>query len=299
MKYGHWKDTAIRVEGEAVRELTKLFLVDFGINVRKMPDIRDDLYPKTEVKEHGYVVPFGDGPHPLYNRRVGKSVIQNMLGGATRYMCHITVKGFYDDVVELSAEDRAKLSRAPFDMEEYKEFLDIKEVKGEAGYTTLERTGIRPCLDVNGIWGGYTGEGAKTVLPSVAHAKISMRLVPNQDSATITRLFTEHFKAIAPDYVKVEVIPHHGGDGFLIPISSPAYKAAEKAMTEVYGIEPVPSRGGGSIPILADLQRILGIDPLLMGFGLERDTIHSPNESYLLKQLFAGMEAIALFYRYY
>ena len=212
---------------------------------------------------------------------------------------HITVKGFYDDVVELSAEDRAKLSRAPFDIEEYKEFLDIKEVKGEAGYSSLERTGIRPCLDVNGIWGGYIGEGAKTVLPSVAHAKISMRLVPNQDSATITKLFTEHFLAIAPDYVKVEVIPHHGGDGFLIPISSPAYKAAEKAMTEVYGIEPVPSRGGGSIPILADLQRILGIDPLLMGFGLERDTIHSPNESYLLKQLFAGMEAIALFYRYY
>ena len=212
---------------------------------------------------------------------------------------HITVKGFYDDVVVLSDEDRAKLSRAPFDMDEYKEFLDIKEVKGEEGYTTLERTGIRPCLDVNGIWGGYTGEGAKTVLPSVAHAKISMRLVPNQDSATITKLFTEHFLSIAPDYVKVEVIPHHGGDGFLIPISSPAYKAAEKAMTEVYGIEPVPSRGGGSIPILADLQRILEIDPLLMGFGLERDTIHSPNESYLLKQLFAGMEAIALFYRYY
>ncbi|MDE5889847.1 MAG: M20/M25/M40 family metallo-hydrolase, partial [Bacteroidales bacterium] len=134
---------------------------------------------------------------------------------------------------------------------------------------------------------------------SEAHAKISMRLVPNQSSETITRLFCEHFRAIAPDYVKVEVKPCHGGDGFLIPISSEAYQAASKAMTEVYGIEPVPSRGGGSIPILADLQRILGIDPLLMGFGLERDTIHSPNESYLLKQLFAGMESIALFYRYY
>ena len=152
---------------------------------------------------------------------------------------------------------------------------------------------------MNGIWGGYIGEGAKTVLPSVAHAKISMRLVPNQDSETITRLFTEHFKEIAPDYVKVEVTPHHGGNGFLIPISSPAYQAASKAMAEVYGVEPVPSRGGGSIPILADLQKILGIDPLLMGFGLERDTIHSPNESYLLKQLFAGMESIALFYKYY
>lgn len=211
----------------------------------------------------------------------------------------ITVKGFYDDVVELSDSDRAQLARAPFDMDEYKAFLDIDEVRGEKGYSTLERTGIRPCLDVNGIWGGFTGEGAKTVLPSQAHAKISMRLVPNQDSATISRLFCEHFKSIAPSCVKVEVHPHHGGDGFLIPISSKAYQAASRAMTEVYGIEPVPSRGGGSIPILADLQRILGIDPLLMGFGLERDTIHSPNESYLLKQLFAGMESIALFYKYY
>ncbi len=211
----------------------------------------------------------------------------------------ITVKGFYDDVVELSAEDRAMLARAPFDLEEYKKFLDIKEVKGEKGYSTLERTGIRPCLDVNGIWGGYTGEGAKTVLPSEAHAKISMRLVPNQDSEKITELFAEHFKSIAPDYVRVEVTPCHGGNGFLIPISSPAYQAASKAMTDVYGVEPVPSRGGGSIPILADLQRILCADPLLMGFGLERDTIHSPNESYLLSQLFRGMEAISLFYGYY
>ena len=212
---------------------------------------------------------------------------------------HITVKGFYDDVAELSAEDRAKLARAPFDLEEYKNFLKIKEVRGEKGYTTLERTGIRPCLDVNGIWGGYTGEGAKTVLPSEAHAKISMRLVPNQDSDTITRLFEEHFKSIAPDCVTVEVKPCHGGNGFLIPISSEAYQAASRAMADVYGIEPVPSRGGGSIPILADLQRILGIDPLLMGFGLERDTIHSPNESFLLRQLFRGMEAISLFYKYY
>ena len=211
----------------------------------------------------------------------------------------INIPGFYDDVVELSAEDRAKLARAPFDLEEYKKFLDIKEVKGEKGYTTLERTGIRPCLDVNGIWGGYTGEGAKTVLPSVAYAKISMRLVPNQDSDRITELVMDHIRNIAPDYVKVDVKRYHGGNGFLIPISSPAYQAASKAMEEVYGVEPVPSRGGGSIPILADLQWILGIDPLLMGFGLERDTIHSPNESYLLSQLFKGMESIALFYEYY
>ncbi|MDD6151555.1 MAG: dipeptidase [Bacteroidales bacterium] len=211
----------------------------------------------------------------------------------------VTVPGFYDKVVELSADDRAQLARAPFDLEEYKEFLDVKDLRGEKGYTTLERTGIRPCLDVCGIWGGYTGQGAKTVLPSEAHAKISMRLVPDQKSSEITRLFAEHFKSIAPDCVKVEVTPCEGGDGFLIPISSDAYKAASMAMGEVYGIEPVPSRGGGSIAVLAEFQKILGIDPLLMGFGLERDTIHSPNESYLLSQFFRGMEAIALFYRYY
>ncbi len=212
---------------------------------------------------------------------------------------HITIKGFYDDVVELSAEDRAMLARAPFDEKEYKEFLDIDAVSGEEGYSTMERTGIRPCLDVNGIWGGFIGEGSKTVLPSVAHAKISMRLVPNQDCNKIAKLFEEHFMSIAPAGVRVKVTPHHGGNGFLIPISSPAYKAAAKAMEEVYGIEPVPSRGGGSIPILADMQQILQADPLLMGFGLERDTIHSPNESYLLSQLWRGMESIALFYKHF
>ena len=211
----------------------------------------------------------------------------------------VTVPGFYDDVVELSRADRRMLSRAPYDEKEYKEFLDVRALRGEKGYTTLERTGIRPCLDVCGIWGGYTGEGAKTVLPSEAHAKISMRLVPNQRSAVITKLFAKHFKAIAPKCVKVEVKECEGGDGFLIPISSDAYKAASRAIAEVYGIEPVPSRGGGSIAILAEMQKILGIDPLLMGFGLERDTIHSPNESYLLKQFFGGMESIAKFYQYW
>ena len=211
----------------------------------------------------------------------------------------VAVPGFYDKVVNLSRKDRQMLARAPFDLKEYMEFLDIKEVRGEKGYSTLERTGIRPCLDVCGIWGGYTGEGAKTVLPSEAHAKISMRLVPDQKSGEITKLFAKHFKSIAPKCVKVEVKECEGGDGFLIPISSDAYKAAARAMGEVYGVEPVPSRGGGSIAVLAEVQKILGIDPLLMGFGLERDTIHSPNESYLLKQFFAGMESIALFYRYY
>lgn len=222
-------------------------------------------------------------------------MISSLIDGNGR----VTIPGFYDDVVELSKKDRRMLSRAPFDLKEYKEFLNIDAVKGEKGYTTLERTGIRPCLDVCGIWGGYTGEGAKTVLPCEAHAKVSMRLVPNQDSATITRLFVKHIKSIAPKSVRVEVTPFEGGEGFLIPINSSAYKAASKAMSEVYGIEPVPSRGGGSIPILANVQRILGIDPLLMGFGLERDTIHSPNESYLLSQFFAGMESIALFYQYW
>ena len=211
----------------------------------------------------------------------------------------ITVPGFYDKVVELTPDERKMLARAPFDIDEYKQFLDINEVKGEKGYTTLERTGIRPSLDVCGIWGGYTGQGAKTVLPSEAHAKISMRLVPKQTSAEISKLFMDHFLRIAPPYVKVEVTPYESGDGFLIPISSDAYKAASKAIGEVYGIEPVPSRGGGSIPILAEFQKVLGLDPLLMGFGLERDTIHSPNESYLLRQFFGGMESIALFYRYY
>ena len=211
----------------------------------------------------------------------------------------ITVPGFYDKVVELTPDERKMLARAPFDIDEYKAFLDINEVKGEKGYTTLERTGIRPSLDVCGIWGGYMGQGAKTVLPSEAHAKISMRLVPKQTSAEISKLFMDHFLKIAPPYVKVEVTPFESGDGFLIPISSDAYKAASRAIGEVYGIEPVPSRGGGSIPILAEFQKVLGLDPLLMGFGLERDTIHSPNESYLLRQFFGGMESIALFYRYY
>ena len=211
----------------------------------------------------------------------------------------VTIPGFYDDVVELSKADRAMLARAPFDMNEFKESVGVKALRGEKGYTPLERIGIRPCLDVCGIWGGYIGEGAKTVLPSVAHAKISMRLVPNQSSAKISKLLKKHLEKIAPKYCSIDVKLCEGGEGFLIPISSPAFKAASKAMTEVYGIEPVPSRGGGSIAVLADMKKILGTDPLLMGFGLERDTIHSPNESYLLSQFFAGMESIAKFYEYY
>lgn len=222
-----------------------------------------------------------------------------MIGSLIDEHGRITIGGFYDNVVELTAEERAMFARAPFDINEYKKHIDIDEVFGEEGYTTLERTGIRPCLDVCGIWGGYTGNGAKTVLPSLAHAKISMRLVPNQSPAEIAQKFEKHFLSIAPKGVKVTVEALEGGSGFLIPVSSKAYKAAEKAIEKVYGIKPVPSRGGGSIAILAKMQQLLGADPLLMGFGLERDTIHSPNESYLLKQLFGGMESIVEFYLNY
>ena len=211
----------------------------------------------------------------------------------------VTIKGFYDDVVELSPEERAMLSKAPFDEQEFKDEIGVPGLRGEKGYSPQERRSIRPCLDVNGIVGGFTAEGSKTIIPRQASAKVSMRLVPDQHSGRIAQLFREHIARIAPPDVKVEVIEHHGCDGFLIPVSSRAYQAASRAIGEVYGIEPVPSRGGGSIGILADMQQILGADPLLMGFGLERDFIHSPNESYLLSQLFKGMESIALFYKYY
>ena len=226
-------------------------------------------------------------------------VLCEMISGLIDSDGRVTVPGFYDDVVELSRSERRMLARAPFNMQEYKDFLGVRALRGEKGYTPLERTGIRPCLDVCGIYGGYTGEGAKTVLPSEARAKISMRLVPNQRSADITRRFARYFKSLAPRCVSVEVKECEGGDGFLIPISSSAYKAAARAMGEVYGIEPVPSRGGGSIAVLSEVQKILGIDPLLMGFGLERDTIHSPNESFLLSQFFRGMESISKFYEYW
>ena len=211
----------------------------------------------------------------------------------------ITIKGFYDDVVELSAEDRAMLAKAPFDAKEYNEFLDIDDVNGEKGYSTPERTGIRPSLDVNGIWGGFTGEGAKTVLPSKAYAKISMRLVPNQDCNEIAEKFEKHFYKIAPKSVKVKVEFLHGGAPYVSPTDLPAYKAAEAGFEKAFGKKPLAVRRGGSIPIISDFEKILGVKTILMGFGLESDAIHSPNESYLLKQLFAGMEAIALFYRYY
>lgn len=212
---------------------------------------------------------------------------------------HITIPGFYDKVVDLSNKEREALNRAPFKLEEYKKDLGINEVKGENGYTTLERTGVRPTLDVNGIWGGYTGEGAKTVLPSKANAKISMRLVPDQSSHEITELFTKHIKAIAPPYVKVKVMAHHGGEPAVTPTDSPAYKAASSAFEEVWGKTPIPSRDGGSIPIVALFKKELGLNTVLMGFGLDSDAIHSPNEHYGIKNFLLGIETIVSFYKHY
>ncbi len=211
----------------------------------------------------------------------------------------ITVKGFYDDVETLSENEREEMARAPFDEQAYKKSIGVKELAGEQGFSTLERTGIRPSLDVNGIWGGYTKTGAKTVLPSEAHAKISMRLVPHQNSDKITKLFKDHFLSIAPDCVKVEVDFLHGGEGYVSPVDTPEYQAASKAYEKTYGINPVPYRSGGSIPIISMFEQILGIKSILMGFGLESDAIHSPNENYPLSQFIKGMETIPHFYKFF
>lgn len=212
---------------------------------------------------------------------------------------HITIPGFYDDVVELSKEERAEMAKAPFNLEEYIKDLAIAQEQGEKGYSTMERTGIRPTLDVNGIWGGYTGEGAKTVLPSKAFAKISMRLVPNQNSHKISELFQKHFEKTAPASVKVKVTAHHGGEPVVVSTNSAGYKAASRAMEETYGKKPVPTRGGGSIPIVALFKKELGLDSILFGFGLDSDALHSPNEHYGLFNYYKGIETIPLFYKYF
>ncbi|WP_276363455.1 dipeptidase [Daejeonella sp. H1SJ63] len=212
---------------------------------------------------------------------------------------HITIPGFYDEVIDLSAQEREMLNKAPFDEEEYKKDLKVEELWGEKGYSTLERTGTRPTLEVNGIWGGYTGEGAKTVLPSKAFAKISMRLVPNQSSEKITKLFKDHFESIAPNSVKVKVNPHHGGEPVVTPTDSIAYKAAQKAIFESFGKDPIPTRGGGSIPIVALFERELGVKTVLMGFGLDSDNLHSPNEKFDIANFYKGIETIPLFHKYF
>ncbi len=212
---------------------------------------------------------------------------------------HITLPEFYKDVIELTEAEREELNRVPFVIEDYKKALDIQEVDGEKGYNTLERVSIRPTLDVNGIWGGYIGEGAKTVLPSKATAKISMRLVPNQDPDKITTLFTNYLFSIAPHSVKVKVTPHHGGEPALTPTDSIAFMAASKAFEEVWGKTPIPMRSGGSIPIVSLFEKELGLKTVLMGFGLDEDAIHSPNESYRVENYYLGIETITAFYKNY
>lgn len=227
------------------------------------------------------------------------NILSKMIASMHDENNHITIPGFYDDVLEVSASDRAEMAKTPFDIEEYKKDLEVGDVWGEKGYTTIERTGTRPTLDVNGIWGGYTGEGAKTVLPSKANAKISMRLVPNQTSDKITEIFKKHFESIAPASVKVEVRPHHGGEPVLTPTDSVAFQAASKAMQDTYGKKPIPTRGGGSIPIVALFEKELGLKSVLMGFGLDSDALHSPNEHYGLFNYYKGIETIPLFHKYF
>ncbi len=224
------------------------------------------------------------------------NVLSKMVAAMVDDNGKITIPGFYDDVVEVSADERKMMALAPFDESDYKQSIGVTELSGEVGFSTSERTGIRPSFDVCGIWGGYTGQGAKTVLPSKAFAKISTRLVPNQNHKKIAILFKEHFEKIAPKSVKVEVKSLHGGQGYVCPINIPAYKAAEEAYQTVYGIKPVPVRSGGSIPIISAFEQIMGIKSVLMGFGLESDAIHSPNENFPLEQFYNGIETIVHFY---
>jgi acetylornithine deacetylase/succinyl-diaminopimelate desuccinylase-like protein len=212
---------------------------------------------------------------------------------------HVTIPGFYDDVLDASKEERELMAKAPYNEQQYKDELGIKETWGEKGYTTGERTGIRPTIEVNGIWGGYTGEGAKTVLPSKATAKISARLVPNQSSRKITDMLLEHFKKIAPASVKVEAFEHHGGEPYMTPIDSKGYRAAAKAVQTTFGKEPIPVRGGGSIPICSILEKELGIKIVFMGFGLDNDNLHSPNEKYNLENYYKGIETIPYFHKFF
>jgi len=212
---------------------------------------------------------------------------------------HITIPGFYDDVAEATQEERDLLAKAPFDEQEYKDELGIKEVWGEKGYTVNERTGIRPTLEVNGIWGGYTGEGAKTVLPSKAYAKVSCRLVPNQSTEKITQLLIDYFEKNAPGGVEVKAELHHGGEPYVTPIDHPGYQAAAKAIRETFGKDPIPVRGGGSIPICTVLEKELGVKIVFMGFGLDNDNLHSPNEKFNLENYYKGIETIPYFHKFF
>lgn len=270
--------------------------------------IIDNEVPSITVGLRGlaYVEVKVTGP----NRDLHSGVYGGAVGNPINILCemiaqlkdennHITIPGFYDKVEVVSDIDRKAMNEAPFDMDTYKRDLDIDEVDGERGYTVLEQTSIRPTLDVNGIWGGYTGEGAKTVLPSIAQAKISMRLVPYQDHEEIARLFADYFKSIAPPAVKVEVDILHGGESAVTPTDTPEYRAAHMAMEKTFGKAPIPQRSGGSIPIVALFEKVLGVKTVLMGFGLNSDAIHSPNEHYGLFNYYKGIETIPYFFKYY
>lgn len=277
-----------------------ILISDTGMISNDIPSITTGLrglsYMEVEVTG-----PNRDLHSGLYGGAVANpiNVLTRMIASLQDEDKRITIPGFYDKVVELSKEERDKMAEAPFDLEEYKKKLNIKEVEGEKGYSTNERNSIRPTLDVNGIWGGYIGEGAKTVIPSKAFAKISMRLVPDQDWKEISELFTKHFESLAPKSVEVHVNTHHGGESYVTPIDGIEYEAASKAMDESFGKVPIPQRSGGSIPIVALFERELKSKVILMGFGLDSDAIHSPNEHFGVWNFFKGIETIPLFYKHF
>ena len=274
-----------------------ILISDTGIISNDTPSITTGLKGLSylEVEVTG---PNRDLHSGLYGGAVANpiNILCEMIAKMKDEKNHIIIPDFYENVVELSDIERKEIARAPFSLNKYKDALDLSDVHGESGYTTMERTGIRPTLDVNGIWGGYTGEGAKTVIPSKAYAKISMRLVPNQSDFEITKKFTKYFNSIAPKSVKVEVRPHHGGEPYVSPIDSIAYKAASDAMQTTYGKKPVPVRSGGSIPIVALFEKELGLKSVLLGFGLDSDAIHSPNEHYGIFNYLKGIETISHFF---
>lgn len=275
-----------------------ILVSDTGMLANDVPSITTGLrgLSYVEVEVTG---PNRDLHSGLYGGCVANpiNILSKMIASLHDENNHITIPGFYDKVVELTDEERAEMAKAPFSKEAYCKALDIADVHGETGYSTMERGSIRPTLDVNGIWGGYTGEGAKTVIASKAYAKISMRLVPDQDPNEITQLFKDHFESIAPASVKVSVHPHHGGEAAVTPIDSVGYQAASAAYEITFGKKPIPVRSGGSIPIVAMFEKILGLKTILMGFGLDSDAIHSPNEHYGLFNFYKGIETIPYFYK--
>lgn len=277
-----------------------ILISDTGMIAKDVPSITTGLrgLSYVEVEVTG---PNRDLHSGLYGGAVANpiNVLTKMIASLHDENNHITIPGFYDKVEELSTEERAEMAKAPFSLEDYQKALNIDAVYGEKGYTTNERNSIRPTLDVNGIWGGYIGEGAKTVIASKAFAKISMRLVPHQDWEEITELFKTHFESIAPEGVTVKVKPHHGGQGYVTPIDSIGYQSASKAYEESFGKKPIPQRSGGSIPIVALFEQELKSKTILMGFGLDSDAIHSPNEHYGIWNYFKGIETIPLFYKYF